>query len=148
MCFPFPTRYYVRIYKSIEEAAKSVEKPPEDEKKEVPPTGKKTVFIECGAHSREWLGPAVCLQIINSLVHDAESQPLLEQYEFYVLPLINPDGYAYTWVKDRLWRKNRRRFANNCYGVDLNRNCRLLTENLWKVLGVLIVFLLGDICGS
>lgn len=113
MLSTLPSRYYVRIFRSIEEAAKNETK------------DKKIVFIECGAHSREWLSPAVCLQIINSLVNDADSQPLLEQYEFYILPLINPDGYAYTWTKDRMWRKNRRRFANNCYGVDLNRNCRL-----------------------
>lgn len=87
---------------------------------------KKIVIIECGTHSREWLSPAVCLQIINSLVKDPESQELLEEYEFYVLPLINPDGYAYSWSTDRLWRKNRRRFANNCYGVDLNRNFNVL----------------------
>lgn len=75
----------MRIFKSIEEAAK----PDEPEKV---PKDKKVVFIECGAHSREWLSPAVCLQIINSLVNDPESQSILEQYEFYVLPLINPDG--------------------------------------------------------
>lgn len=102
----------MRIFRSIEEAAKNQTK------------AKKIVFIECGAHSREWLSPAVCLQIINSLVHHTESQPLLEKYEFYILPLINPDGYAYSWTNDRLWRKNRRRLTNNCTGVDLNRNCK------------------------
>ena len=84
-------RYYVRIFRSIEEATK----PDGDQV----PKDKKVVFIECGAHSREWLSPAVCLQIINSLVNEAESQPLLEQYEFYVLPLINPDGECLRTVK-------------------------------------------------
>ena len=35
-----------------------------------------------------------------------------------IAPVINPDGYHYTWTTDRYWRKNRR----GGYGVDLNRN--------------------------
>ena len=45
--------------------------------------------------------------------------------------MLNPDGYAYTWGAERLWRKNRRPRSNDpdapwipswCQGVDLNRN--------------------------
>lgn len=39
----------------------------------------------------------------------------------YYLPVMNPDGYQFTWDDDRLWRKNRR-VGCNCFGVDLNRN--------------------------
>lgn len=46
---------------------------------------------------------------------------LLERIEFAVAPVVNPDGYAYTWSNDRLWRKNRRP-GGACVGVDLNRN--------------------------
>jgi Tol biopolymer transport system component len=30
---------------------------------------------------------------------------------WYVAPLVNPDGYEYTFTSDRLWRKNRCRDA-------------------------------------
>lgn len=36
---------------------------------------------------------------------------------------MNPDGYEYTHVSDRLWRKNRGGSGNGrCAGADLNRN--------------------------
>ena len=46
-----------------------------------------------------------------------------EKFHFVIYPLLNPDGYEYTWTDERLWRKNRN--SNNgssCKGVDLNRN--------------------------
>jgi hypothetical protein len=27
--------------------------------------------------------------------------------DWYVAPLVNPDGYNYSMTRDRLWRKNR-----------------------------------------
>ncbi|CAH2043874.1 unnamed protein product, partial [Iphiclides podalirius] len=42
--------------------------------------------------------------------------------DWYLVPVVNPDGYAYTHTNDRLWRKNRARIGNSPVGVDLNRN--------------------------
>jgi hypothetical protein len=36
----------------------------------------------------------------------------------WIVPVVNPDGYQYSWSDKRYWRKNRR----NGVGVDLNRN--------------------------
>ena len=49
---------------------------------------------------------------------------LLDQAEFVIIPLLNVDGYEFTWTDDRLWRKNRRPppSGSACYGIDLNRN--------------------------
>ncbi|XP_012866676.1 PREDICTED: carboxypeptidase B2 [Dipodomys ordii] len=48
---------------------------------------------------------------------------ILSHVDFYVMPVINVDGYDYTWKKNRMWRKNRSFHKNNpCVGTDLNRN--------------------------
>lgn len=39
------------------------------------------------------------------------------------MPVVNVDGYSYTWTHDRMWRKSRRPTPNLlCTGADLNRN--------------------------
>lgn len=51
---------------------------------------------------------------------------LLDNTELYLVPCVNPDGYAYntnvTSGRMGLWRKNRRLNADGTYGVDVNRN--------------------------
>lgn len=51
----------------------------------------------------------------------------------YFLPVVNPDGYEYTHVKDRLWRKNRKP-TRQCTGTDLNRNFG------WEIRNYLITY--------
>jgi len=46
----------------------------------------------------------------------------LDEVEFTIVPMVNPDGYEYSWTTNRLWRKNRKRNNDGSYGVDLNRN--------------------------
>jgi len=48
---------------------------------------------------------------------------------------MNPDGLAYTWSTDNMWRKNRNRNPGGSYGVDLNRNYPIGWDFPWyKVL--------------
>jgi murein tripeptide amidase MpaA len=57
---------------------------------------------------------------------DAEAKALLDSRRITVVPIVNPDGYTFNIQNSPggggLWRKNRRRNANNSFGVDLNRN--------------------------
>jgi len=53
---------------------------------------------------------------------DAAIVALLNKIDVIIIPLVNPDGYAYTFHGNRLWRKNRRQDSQAKYGVDLNRN--------------------------
>merc|ERR1712140_165821 len=46
---------------------------------------------------------------------------LLDTYDWYFLPVMNPDGYEYSWEASRYWRKNLQP-GFLCDGVDLNRN--------------------------
>lgn len=83
------------------------------------------IFVDGGLHAREWISPAVVTYIINELVRDRVIySDLLSKVNFYVMPVINPDGYEYSFTDERLWRKTRSDTdsARGCKGVDGNRN--------------------------
>ena len=52
----------------------------------------------------------------------ARVDSLVAARDIWVVPVVNPDGYQYTFTAQRLWRKNRRPVATGVFGVDLNRN--------------------------
>ncbi|VDM41359.1 unnamed protein product [Toxocara canis] len=93
---------------------------------------KDAIWIDGGTHAHEWISPAAALNIINELVSGYDSNPEIQivSIDWYILPVMNPDGYEYSQTKNRMWRKNRRLAEcrmNNlrtvcCMGVDLNRN--------------------------
>ncbi|XP_059048581.1 zinc carboxypeptidase-like [Achroia grisella] len=87
-------------------------------------SGRKGIFIESGIHAREWITVATTCYIINQLLtsNDTEIQQIARDYDWYIFPVTNPDGYLHTFTRDRMWRKNRRPINANAYGVDLNRN--------------------------
>lgn len=81
------------------------------------------VFIESGIHSREWISPATSTFILNQLLTsvDPAVQELAEAFDWYFVPVVNPDGYAFSFDSDRMWRKTRQ--PNGlCVGTDMNRN--------------------------
>ncbi|XP_046733595.1 carboxypeptidase A6 isoform X2 [Silurus meridionalis] len=93
-------------------------------------TSKKAVWMDCGVHAREWIGPAFCQwfvkEALNSYQHDSSLRRLLKQLNFYVMPVFNVDGYHYSWKSDRFWRKTRSKKAKyHCRGVDANRNFKV-----------------------
>ena len=90
----------------------------------LPPTG---VLIQGGIHAREWLSPPTVMYITDMMIQEglksADGWERLTRYELNVVPVVNPDGYEYTWTNNRLWRKNRRDIVgSSSFGVDLNRN--------------------------
>ncbi|KAI9525784.1 hypothetical protein NQZ68_002332 [Dissostichus eleginoides] len=88
---------------------------------------KKAMWIDCGIHAREWISPAFCLWFVQyslSFYHsNRDITNILDNIDVYILPVLNPDGYHYTWTTNRMWRKNRSTdMSTKCIGVDLNRN--------------------------
>jgi len=77
-------------------------------------------------HAREWITGASTMYVADRLVRDYDSDPdiqrILDTFEVYITPVMNPDGYEYTWTNNRLWRKNRRPNSGGSFGVDNNRN--------------------------
>uniref|UniRef100_A0A8C8Z5L6 Carboxypeptidase A3 n=1 Tax=Prolemur simus TaxID=1328070 RepID=A0A8C8Z5L6_PROSS len=92
---------------------------------------RKSVFMDCGIHAREWVSPAFCqwfvYQATKTYGKNKIMTKLLDQMNFYVLPVFNVDGYIWSWTKNRMWRKNRSKNQNSkCIGTDLNRNFNAL----------------------
>ncbi|XP_055038419.2 carboxypeptidase B [Misgurnus anguillicaudatus] len=90
-------------------------------------SGKPAVFMDCGFHAREWISPAFCQWFVQEALStygsDAEMTNLLDKMDFFVLPIFNIDGYAYTWSNNRMWRKTRSLYSgSSCVGTDPNRN--------------------------
>ncbi|XP_005066810.1 carboxypeptidase A6 isoform X1 [Mesocricetus auratus] len=91
---------------------------------------KKAVWIDCGIHAREWIGPAFCQWFAREALLTYKTDPamrkMLNHLYFYIMPVFNVDGYHFSWTHDRFWRKTRSRNSRfHCRGVDANRN--------WKV---------------
>ena len=88
---------------------------------------KKTIVITGGIHAREWISVStVCwalYQLLNRYGSSKKETKYLDDLDFLVIPVFNPDGYAYTWSHDRLWRKNRQRtHVPQCLGIDIDHS--------------------------
>ncbi|KAJ9591302.1 hypothetical protein L9F63_002152, partial [Diploptera punctata] len=87
--------------------------------------GNPGVFIESGIHAREWITPATVTYFLNKILtsEDVEFRELIESFNYYIFPSVNPDGYVYSHTMNRMWRKTRsKRNESICYGTDPNRN--------------------------
>jgi hypothetical protein len=87
---------------------------------------KPVVFLNSLQHAREWISVMATTYAINRLATEwtagSSDADVLDEYEIVLVPMVNPDGYVFTWDRDRFWRKNRRPNAGGSFGVDLNRN--------------------------
>lgn len=90
---------------------------------------KKTIVITAGVHAREWISVSTSLYLIYEMVQYYESNPenhkILANLDFLFIPVLNPDGYVYTWEHDRLWRKNRqvtKTSSESCVGIDIDHS--------------------------
>ncbi|KAL1919543.1 uncharacterized protein VTP21DRAFT_2236 [Calcarisporiella thermophila] len=87
----------------------------------------KKVFIFNGAqHAREWLTPAVTAYIMDAFTglygKDETITQLVDHYDIYAIPVMNPDGYKFT-QSNRMWRKNRQpNPSSRCIGTNTDRN--------------------------
>lgn len=91
----------------------------------------KAVVVTGLTHAREWITGEATIQMAEKFLA-RQSQESMSQAEVWFVPVVNPDGYAYSREDDNYWRKNLAPAEgsavpasdpNNPTGVDLNRNC-------------------------
>ncbi|KAI8960409.1 hypothetical protein F5Y11DRAFT_268596 [Daldinia sp. FL1419] len=88
---------------------------------------KPAVYFNGNVHAREWISSKVVeyltYQLVANYNNDTTVKSFLDNYDFYILPIVNPDGFLYTQTDNRLWRKNRQtRSGTSAIGTDVNRN--------------------------
>ncbi|KAI1205989.1 uncharacterized protein F4807DRAFT_464223 [Annulohypoxylon truncatum] len=86
---------------------------------------KNTILITGGIHAREWISSSTVNYVAWSFIRSIDEDPMivkiLENFDIVFVPVLNPDGYEYTWDVDRLWRKSRQRTKMQyCPGFDLD----------------------------
>ncbi|CAG9799908.1 unnamed protein product [Chironomus riparius] len=85
------------------------------------------IFIDAGTHAREWAGIQSAFYFLHQLVENSTiHNDLLDNVDYVFVPVVNPDGFQYSFTEDRLWRKNRHYVNYTCTGIDLNRNYRYM----------------------
>ncbi|XP_058058076.1 zinc carboxypeptidase-like [Anopheles bellator] len=94
-------------------------------------SGNQGIFVEANIHAREWITSATVTWILNELLtsEDPRVRYIAENYDWYIVPVSNPDGFEYTHTTDRLWRKTRTPHNLLCYGTDPNRNFNFQWNN-------------------
>ncbi|MCX7737248.1 MAG: M14 family zinc carboxypeptidase [Candidatus Kapabacteria bacterium] len=89
------------------------------------------ILITALHHSREPLCLMTLAYFVQDILKNYESnnnkaQSILDKNLIYIIPVVNPDGYMFNQMRypqgGGLWRKNRRKFNDSTFGVDLNRN--------------------------
>lgn len=83
------------------------------------------LLIVSNHHAREVITPVIAQYAIDQFTDNyginAEITDLVDNYEIWIAPTWNPDGYNYMFTTDDMWRKNRR-IGQYGIGVDQNRN--------------------------
>ena len=97
-----------------------------------PDGSRPAVLFSATQHAREWIATEIDRRLMYHYVNgwknnDKQIKNLLKGTELWFVPVMNPDGYQYTFTNERLWRKNLRDNdgdgqTTNADGVDPNRN--------------------------
>ncbi len=103
-------------------------------------TPKKKLLFTALHHARE-AGSAQQLiyfmwYLLENYATDPEIKSILDKTELYIVPIVNPDGFAYNCNENPdgggMWRKNRRNNNDGTFGVDNNRNY----DSNWGTTGI------------
>ncbi|KKA28028.1 hypothetical protein TD95_005030 [Thielaviopsis punctulata] len=90
-----------------------------------PTEPRKTILVTGGLHAREWISTSsvnyLAWTFVTRYGKDRVITKVLQSFDVVFVPVMNPDGFEYTWSTDRLWRKSRQPTPDEaCRGLDLD----------------------------
>jgi murein tripeptide amidase MpaA len=60
------------------------------------------MFVDGGIHAREWAAHMSVIYLMYQLVERSSSNmQLLDNLDWVIIPIVNPDGYVYSHTTDR-----------------------------------------------
>jgi carboxypeptidase A2 len=63
------------------------------------------VIIHGNVHAREWITSMTteyfAWQLLTKSASDASIKAIVDKFDFYITPIVNPDGFVYTQTTDR-----------------------------------------------
>src|SRR6185312_7483293 len=86
---------------------------------------KPTIIFDGLHHAREIMTPEIVVDVAETILknpQDPSVQNIVNNWNVWLIPMVNPDGSNIVWTSNNMWRKNARGDQNDIYGVDLNRN--------------------------
>lgn len=73
--------------------------------------------------AREWVSVSTVTYMANEIIKravDGSTDDVVNSVDWVIVPNVNPDGYEYTFTRDRLWRKTRSKTSNRrCFGAGI-----------------------------
>ncbi|CAG4979844.1 unnamed protein product [Colias eurytheme] len=91
-------------------------------------SAKQTVMIIAGIQGRDHHSVAAAMYVLYQLIERSEAHAdLLTKYRFWIIPVFNPDGYAYsmTFPHRREWMKNLKQTWASCKARDSCQACEM-----------------------
>ncbi|KAM3955730.1 carboxypeptidase B-like [Aphomia sociella] len=85
-------------------------------------SSKPIIFIQSLVNGRDWISLRATVKSINKLLFNITERDLVDDIDWIILPVVNPDGYHYSTTNTRHWVKNRRTNGDGCFGVNIDRN--------------------------
>ncbi|MEK6774016.1 MAG: M14 family zinc carboxypeptidase [Bdellovibrionota bacterium] len=88
---------------------------------------KPSIIFDGMHHAREIMTPEVVMDVADVLLNqqtrsDARWSQLMNNWNIWIVPMLNVDGNNIVWTQDAWWRKNARAENGRTFGVDINRN--------------------------
>jgi carboxypeptidase A2 len=90
-------------------------------------SNKPRIVMNACQHAREWVTVTTNNWVLNVLLQgygkNETITELVDTIDWTFIPIVNVDGYDFSWTNNRMWRKTRKQNSGStCVGVDPNRN--------------------------